>query len=42
MTIEGKIDILYDIIVKKEKYEDVAKRYCRTAGHKSNMVKKLK
>ena len=34
--------MLHDVIVGKEKQSDVAKKYCRTEGFVSQLVKKLK
>jgi len=34
--------MLHDVIVGKEKLSDVSKKYCRTVGCVSNLVKKLK
>ena len=34
--------MVYDVVVGKEKYKDVAERYNRTPGYISNLVKKVK
>ena len=34
--------LVYDVVVRKEKLKDVAKRYNRTPGHISNFIRKVK
>ena len=42
LSLDDKVNMIYDVVVGKEKLEVVAQRYCRTMGHVSNLVKRLK
>ena len=41
-TIDKKVAMVYDVVVSKEKVTDVAKKYNRSKGWVSTMVKKAK
>ena len=41
-TMDDKVNLIYDVIVAKEKVVVVAKRYCRTQGYVSSLVTKMK
>ena len=40
--MDDKINMLYDVIIGKEKLKDVSKRYHRTMGYISNLVTRIK
>jgi hypothetical protein len=41
-TLDDKVSMMHDVIVGKEKLADVSKRYHRSQGYISSLVKKLK
>ena len=41
-TLDDKISVIHDVVIRKEKLADVAIRYHRTQGYISNLVKKMK
>ena len=42
ITLEDKINMVYDVIIGKEKVVDVVKRFSRTQGYISNIVSRMK
>ena len=41
-TLDDKVNMVHDVIIRKEKVVDVAKRYCRTQGFVSSFISKIK
>ena len=41
-NLDRKIDLVHDILVGKMKLVDAAKKYQRSPGHISNIIKKVK
>jgi hypothetical protein len=41
-TLDDKVNMIYDVIIGKEKVAEVAKKYSRTQGHVSNLVSRIK
>ena len=41
-SLEDKVNLVHDVVVGKMKLVDVAEKYCRTSGHVSNFIKKIK
>jgi len=40
-TLDDKVSVLYDVIIKKQKHSEVAKVYSRSRSHITKLVKKI-